>query len=238
MRDEVQRIILFTGGMDSTYSLLKELSKGHHIIALYVSSENFQNNQLQKYAIGKIYRMIKKSKLDEKLLSIRFSEANIPKQVYGSFMREQLSGLMMPCLFLPHSLYLLNESMKNEIILSYTSEDDMITANPTLPKLENIQTALESLATLMTFNRTDDFKLEVKTPLINKTKKDIIKDLLDLCGEFSVGSKRTDIISNLCFCEKDIFCLTNTTKVNFCPSCKKMYPVLKELDDNPFSFME
>ena len=240
MTDEIQRIILFTGGMDSTYSLLKELSKGHRIHALYVSSENFPNNQSQKDAIEKIYRMIEKSELDETLLSLTISEASIPKQVHGPFPSTGISGLMMPCLILPHSLYLLNELMKNEIILSYTSEDDMVCTNATMNNLENIQTGLESLASLMTFNRGPDFKLEVKTPLINKTKKEIMNELLDLCEDFSVGSKRTDIITNLWFCENKykILCLTHRSKDNYCPSCKKMYPVLKDLEDNPISFME
>lgn len=222
-----KKIILFTGGLDSTFSVIKYLSEGYKIDAILVDSVNFPNAKYQKEAVKNIYELLVHSKLHfeaKNNLGIYESRFDIPSIIQGNYNGTERCGYLMIATFINSTIYMIDKKSKNDIILSYNREDEVVENDIWI--LNEIEQVIKSLSKMQLIGcgNIDDI-VTVSYPLLSYTKEKITEKLVELSDLYNIGTPN-QLLKTIRWCEssRENSCIQRELPKEscMCRSCKRM----------------
>lgn len=189
--------IMFSGGFDSTYLLLKLLSENHNlnIKLIHVVSNALPGNKnyRESYAINDTIKYCSKLYSNAKLELIEINIGLDTKSMVKNL------GFCQPMLWIPSALLYIDNN--TDIYFGYNEDDEIAQFHQT----DNVINAIKSLSSII--NKKG---ISVKMPLLSTTKYEILYNLLDhysklflslTCCEYSnISKNNTDLYHKDCNC--------------------------------------
>ena len=155
-------IVLFSGGLDSTYLLWKNLKEGNSVHPVHITIKaNQKKTIIEKNAIDKIYAMAKEEFPDKlgKLSHVyEFNGIDLQQNVGWA----QLPVWMLGILYSPTLSY------ASEVQIGYVMGDDIVSYKKEIKNIFN---------SYRPFLNDDSKHVKLKFPLYQKGKRDIINEL-------------------------------------------------------------
>lgn len=215
------RVIMFGGGIDSTYLLIKqlEMARVNRNIKLKVFTLNSNlldsktNNEAKIKSVRTILNKLKREYCEAHLESYEF-EFNMDRDVFDNYEFDRI------CLFLPTIIAALEE---NTTILFGYNYDDQIAAF--LPRLKN---AVKELTSSIQFKNN----INLAFPLIGECKMYITRNCLKYNDIFMDISSCLDLEENL---EENDGIYYNCED---CPKCNNIVTAIQKEINHNISLME
>jgi len=204
-------VVLFSGGLDSTYLVWDNLKKGNVVIPVYFTiTNNGDKPQLERNRIKLLYKKFHETYGDL---------IKEPENVMGVEITNLGSGLhfhQVPVWIL--GLQFCQISYLNEIQIGYIMNDDVISYINDIKKIYN------------SYKGILDKQIPLKFPLLKIKKELIFKELPKKYRDLTVTCENPKIIGN-----------ENATILNYepcgnCPACVKKIHVCNEFDNIPENY--
>jgi hypothetical protein len=120
-------LILFSGGLDSTYLLDKNLKEGNHVVLVYTTIKNNSNKiKSELHAIGQIVEFYK-NRYPNKIDNVIYNEVDVFGHCDGILFKQLPIHIF--------SLLTMVDSLQSEVQIGYCMNDDMVSY---LPDLKNL----------------------------------------------------------------------------------------------------
>ena len=186
-------LVLFSAGIDSTYLVWTNLKKGYHVTPIYIYIKNNIPKSEIEYDLAKI--LIKRFQKD---FPNQVDDLKLGGKVYMNLSTNYAPSINQVPLWIMSILYNQDTKYHHEIHLGYTSHDVNV-----VPYIEDIKSIYYS------YTAISKKLLELKFPILDMTKNDIVNQLPDKYLEKTVSCEYPKIEHN-----KLIHCLK-------CEPCKK-----------------